>query len=354
MSNNKQKNFLVGYGVVTGVAALGLAYMAWSAGSTASEKTEEVTKKATEIRTLKKATLFPKAENVVAVKAQADDLLADAKKIHDALAKMQVPWEEKLSGLSVQEKINKYRDELTADAKSRGVKLPEGFALGLNRYADTAPTTENGVADTINFIVESVNKALGTVMRANISQIDKISVVPAPWESPADAKAKPGAKPTTTAAKPATTGTPAAGKPTAGAVPPKPPALDEKVAFRRFRVLLQLTGSESSVQEALNSLLTSGEGQPFFTVNTFRIENEQKDGAQKETSFAAETIKDETAAPGAATDLDPEVRDVKFIMGAEKVSAYLDLDLLVFFGSDTQEFKMALEGKSLPAAPAAK
>jgi hypothetical protein len=109
------------------------------------------------------------------------------------------------------------------------------------------------------------------------------------------------------------------------------------VVLDRYRVLLQFTGPEAAVQDALNRLATSGEGAPFFVINNMRIENEQKEGPTKQGGFQPTPIEGSarttTTSDGAAAAIDPEVIDVRFILGSEKVTVFLDMDLIHFNGT---------------------
>lgn len=333
MSKNKQKTFLTAYGVVTGVAALGLLWMANSAGNTREEKALAVENRAKEIMTMKNAPIYPKAEFVANMKVKSAQVIAASEKLHAELVKFQLPWDAALDGTQVQGKINTLRDSVLKNAKDRGVKLPENFAFGLDRYLEKAPTRD--AAPRLNFVVESLNQTLETILRCGILSVDKFIVPSAKWEAVVETPGT-GARPATrTAPKPATT---AKADPKA----PKevPPALPEDQVFQRFRIIMQITGSESTVQDALNAITTSGAGQPFYVINSFRMENEKKEGPGKEGLYQPEIIKEEKAADGTtaaaapADELNVEVKDVRFILGSEKISASVDMDLLLFLSAD--------------------
>jgi hypothetical protein len=346
MSKNKQKNFLIGYGVVTGAAALGLLWMALGAGTARDTKADEVNQKVAAIKALKSNKLYPNSEFAANIKDRASELIAEAEKFNGNLYKLQVPWEPIDDGTAVQSKIIQYRDLLVGEAKGRGQALPSGFGLGLERYVDKAPLKD--ASPRLNFIASSMSKALNRILSAGITSVDKVYVVEADWEKDAEpaADAKKTKTPPKTTKAVAGAKDDKADKGKTAAAPA--PALAESAVYSRFRVLIQFTGAEQNVQDALNTLLTSGEGEPFFVVNSMRVENEMKNGPTKEAAFNPEPLKEEVAegeTVSQADQIDPEVRDVRFILGSEKISAFLDADLLLFYGTDSIK-----EALSLPAS----
>lgn len=111
MSKNKQKTFLIGYGVVTGLGALGLTYMAMSAGSERDAKAEAVTGMAKKIKDLKNADVFPKPEFLASIKTKSTEVIAAAQKLHDSVSKIQVPYVNTgLEGSGVSAKLTTYKD----------------------------------------------------------------------------------------------------------------------------------------------------------------------------------------------------------------------------------------------------
>jgi hypothetical protein len=74
-------------------------------------------------------------------------------------------------------------------------------------------------------------------------------------------------------------------------------------------------------------------GGPFYVINSVRIENEKKDGPPKGTPFTATPI---TPPGGAAADPAAKTAmiDAAYILGNEKITAAVDLDLIRFLDPD--------------------
>jgi hypothetical protein len=354
MSQNKQKNFFIGYGAVTAVIAGVLGYMGLSASGAREETAATLEAKTKELASIKGKPVFPKDEFARKLTEKVDAQRDAVDKLHAAVEKYMLPAEATVDAGQVQSKLVKYTDQLKAlAAAGPKVNLPpkEGFAMGLGRYVSAAPTAS--AAPYVNFVLEGVNYLATDLIRSGVSSIDVLEVPEMAWEKDAPAPAAPNPADRNKAKAKSTKGkTDPNAKPTGKKA--DAPALDESVVMDRYRVLIQFTGAEAAVQEALNRLASSGEGAPFFVINNMRIENEQKDGPTKQGSFQPTPVEGAnraTTSDGAAAPIDPEVIDLRFILGSEKVTVFLDLDLLSFHSvSHAQE---VISGKAAaPAAPA--
>jgi len=330
-----QNKFLIGYGAATVVGAGILTYLCLGASSAHDEQASQLQAKTDAVARLKGKPLFPKQENVAKKKEQVNAYSAEVDKLHQAMLAYQKPLNTAVTPDDVRTKLGKYKAQLQALAQGRKIELPGNFDLGLDRYMNAAPL--QAATPQVDCVVESVNTLLNTVFRRLITKLDLINVPEMAYEkadAPAAGTKKPGA---TAAPKPATGSASAKSK-------EAPPALEEDKVFKRYHVYISFTGPEKSVADAVNEIATIGDGGPFFVINNLRIENDTKAGPQRSAGFTASPLQqtvDPNAPPLPAGQEPKQVMvDARYILGNEKVTAFLDLDLLRF------------EEPAKPAAPA--
>ncbi|MBP7950796.1 MAG: Amuc_1100 family pilus-like protein [Verrucomicrobiales bacterium] len=321
-----QNKFLIGYGVVTVVGAGILTWLCMGASSAHDEQTRQVQEKADAVVRLKAKPLFPKQENVVRKKEQVNAYSQEVDKLHQAMLAYQKPLNPVVTPDDVRTKLGKFKAQLQALAQGRKIELPSNFDLGLDRYMNAAPL--QAATPQVDYVVESVNTLLNSIFRRLITKLDVINVPEMPYE-------KGPATPATGAKKPGTTAS--AAKTTAAKTQKSKevaPVLDEDKVFKRYHVYLSFTGPEKSVADAINDIATIGDGGPFFVINNLRVENDTKTGPQRTTGFAAQPLQqtpDPSAPPPTEGQEQKQVMlDARYILGNEKVTAFLDLDLVRF------------------------
>ena len=315
-----QNKFIIGYSVVSVLGAGILGYLCYSAKSTQEEAQNSLTSQQGKLNTLKTAALFPKQENVDAKREQVSKFSSEVDKLHTALIAYQTPLDTETAPDKVTVKFGEFKSRLELIAKGRGIKLPADFNLGMTRYLTGAPIKE--AAPQINYLGTSVNTLLTILFNHGISSLDDISCPEMPYE-----------KDTTQVVAPVPKKKPAASsKKDAAKVAPKveAPVLNENAVFNRYKINLRFTGSEKAVQEALNEIATlpDTQGGPFFVINLLRVENEVSIGPAKDQTVTPTPIPPDPNNPTATST---GVIDSKFIVGNEKISVGLDLDLLRFF-----------------------
>jgi hypothetical protein len=346
--SQQQNKFLLGYGLVTVVGAGLLGYLCLGANSAHDEAVAQLQTKTDQVSKLRSAALFPKAENVDLKEKQVDAFSAEVDKLHTALVAYQRPLDQEIIPDTVSQKLGKYKLELETIAKGRGIAVPQGFDLGLGRHMTGAPLKE--AAPQVDYVAESVNTLITDLFRNGITKLDSIVVPELPYEKdktpppppPSDKdKNKKPARPSASARRDAKA---AAGNKAAAE---KLPALEETAVLTRYKIFVTFTGSEKSVQDSLNQISTIPTGGPFFVINNIRVENETKEGPQKGSAFNATPVTQTDAAPLPEGKAPPMI-DTKYILGNEKITVYLDIDLIRFVDPEVSKNAEA------PKAPAVK
>ncbi len=328
MSQPKNK-FIIGYGIVTALGAGVLGFLWYTASSENETITGDLKTKQDQVFRLESAQLFPNDSNLTKKAAQVDDYTAEVDKLHSTMVSYQTPLKDiaAITPDAVSANLGKYKTQLESVAKGRGIIVPVaplGIDLGLGRYLATPPKRE--ATPQIDYLVESVNTLLGDLFRAGIYKLDVINCPERAYEK--DDKIL--IEKTTVANKPKTAPKPPVKPdPKAAAKKEEVSLLDESRVFNRYPVHLTFTGSEKSAQEFLNHISTLGPGGPFWIINSLRLDNSMKDGPVAEPGFQAAPIENNT---GLAPDPKEKValNDVKFVLGNEKVTVTLELDLVRF------------------------
>lgn len=326
MSQKTQNKFLVGYGAVTGVVGLALAYLCWSANSDSTEAAEKLEGAKRKLEGLRSAPIFPKPEHVSKKTQEVSVFKAEVDKLGEAVLAFQKPLDPAISPDDLKQKLGKYKTQIDGLAKGRSVGLPQDFGLGLNRYLTESPT--KAATPKVDYLVEAANWLVNNLLDSGISRLDAINCPEMPYEKAAE-EPKPAAnikdKPKTSSAS----ANKATTKKSTGSKE-EPAALEESKVLTRFPISVTFTGSEQAVSDAMNKLASTGPGGPFFVTKSLRIENEKKEGPQRQTGFTASPV---PAAEGEAKKEVPAMVDARYILGNEKVTARLEIDLVRFEGT---------------------
>lgn len=316
MSQSHQK-FIIGYSAVTAIGAAVLGYLCLSASSEYDEVNAALNSKKSSLVALEKAPLFPNDANIRKKKQQVTDYAMEVDKLHAALVEFQKPLNEEIASDGVSTKLGKYKVQLEEVAKGR-LSLPKEFDLGLPRYLIGVPRTGEPTQQ-VDYLVESVNSLILTMINSGVSGLNAIQCPEMEYEKPDPAAAPAPVR--STDAKGAKKSTPKdkKGDPKASSKAKDPNLLTEDQVFKRYKILLTLTGSEKSLQDFLNQITTAPAPGPFYVINLIRVENEKKEGPKKGASSLPEQGEDPKI-----------VRDSVYILGNEKVTMRLDMDLIRF------------------------
>jgi hypothetical protein len=319
MSKGKSNSFLPGYFAVLGLGALGLGYLAWSASSSAEEAQASYQSTKDSLDSMQRGTIFPNAENEAKKKKLVDALATKVKTLVDGVSKFQSPINAAESGESFQKKLVATETAIKEAAKGRSINLAEKFSIGFDKYADSFASAQ--AAPQLAAELDAVAFLLNTAMASGVSSLDSFSRAELDIEKtapPADPTAKPGTRPAAPTPPKVNPQKPVAAK---GA-----PAVEESKVLERQTMNLVVTGSNIAITQLLSNLANvkpGDTGAHFFTIRMLRVENSMKDGPDKTVTVTMEEKED----PETKTTVK---RDAKYILGDEKVTLSLDLDLVRF------------------------
>jgi hypothetical protein len=308
--------FVVILASVTGVLSLGLGYLIYDQSAKLGELTENYGTQVAELKRLKGLPLFPDQANLEKLeerKQLAEKSVAD---LTARLASMAYPLEP-ITPEQLQDKLRATVSAVAASAKEVGVKLPERFYLGFDRYQSEPPKTEATAALNRQLkVVEFVFKTLVENKVAEVSLVDRALL-------PEEGGAAPAKATTSKVAAPPKQGA-AAQKGEAEAPP----------LFAKFPIDIQFTCEQRAFQQVLNKL-TKAE-QPFIVVSRLVVKNERETPLSKSDpsllppapvdGSLAQTA-DPAAPPQAAQD------QLRYVVGDEKVIVSMRLEMVVFAGS---------------------
>ncbi len=316
MSKGKSNSFLPGYFAVLGLGALGLGYLAWSASSSADEAQASYQSTKDSLDSMQRGTIFPNADNEAKKKKLVDALADKVKTLFDGVSKFQSPINSAETGESFQKKLVATETAIKEAAKGRKITLAETFSIGFDKYADSFASAQ--AAPKLAAELDAVAFLLNTAMASGVNSLDSFK-----REELAIEAAAPAADGST---KPGTPAAPVANSNSQPARNGKGPVVEESKVLERQPMHLTVTGSNIAITQLLSSLANvklGDSGAHFFTIRMLRVENSMKDGPDKTVTVTMEEKED----PETKTTVK---RDAKYILGDEKVTLFLDLDLVRF------------------------
>ena len=297
----KKNKFLSTYVIVVVVGVIVLGWLLYSSIQAHSTAAEQYQSTKTAVDGLRRRPAFPDDQNSRTRRAQVDEYAGQVNEVQKQLLGFQKPLNTELKSAEFQTKLKETIDALKSQAEvtKLGAQGTE-FDLGMTRYRSDNPR-EQAVAE-LDFVLEALKSMVGTMIIDRVATIDVITRPELPIE---DVKAAAGAAATPGAKAPA----PAARKAT-GPVP----VLAEETVVKRYPFSIRFSGTGKSIQDVLNHLASAQDF--FFAVRGIRIENEKKEGPIK------------SVAPIEADDA--KKKDSQVVLGGEKVSVWMAIDLLRF------------------------
>lgn len=341
MSKGKQSKFLPVYFSVLGAGALGLGYLGWSASSTADEAEGKYKAAVAELDRLESAKLSRTKENAAEKANRVKAYVEQVQDLNKSLMAYQAPLNDAETNEGFQKKLVDAIKTLTEDAKSKSVKVDEKFDFGMADYLGGFPIP--GTAPALSAQLDALMYLTNAAMDAGVSEINllnrtKLAIEAEKEEQPKDAPKKPGrpAPKTGTASKPA------------GAKKEAGPLLDESKVLERQSLAFAVTGKNRSVLNLINTLSNASPDKAphFFIIKTLRIENELKDGPDKNRQVE---IKEESDPNNKDNVIK---RDAMYLLGNEQVKLHLELDLVRFVPEEApvEKGKPAAKEKESAAA----
>ncbi|MGI8605446.1 MAG: hypothetical protein ACR2OZ_20930 [Verrucomicrobiales bacterium] len=309
----KKNKFLTTFLAVLIGGTLVLGYFLWSTYRRHKAAEAEYEDTRTQVSSLESRPLYPNHENFLARKAQVDGFAAKVNELQTALLTYQQPIAENPDETKFQNKLTETINQIKAQSEftklgGSGSGASAEFDLGMGRYLKEIPRRET-VPD-LEFELNGLRAVVDILLTDRASSIDAITrqELAIETEKPeAAAPAAPGAKAPARAAS----GTQAK-KPAPGG-----PLLPEENVLKRYPFAVKFTGNPHCIEDVMNHLAVAKE--QFFAVRQIRVENEKKDGPTKGA------VKSSTSG-----DAEAQKKDSTVILGGERVTALLAIDLLRF------------------------
>ncbi|MFN0128760.1 MAG: Amuc_1100 family pilus-like protein [Verrucomicrobiales bacterium] len=315
MDSLKQNKFLSTYLAVVVLGALGLGFLLYSSLKANKAAAEAHQSERNAVTALQQKPLFPSQENLKKRQEQVQGLGASVNELQLALRAAQPALDTEASSDKFQSALTDTLSALKNQAELTKLNSRAGpdFDLGFGKYLANLPPRQ-AVPDLL-FQLGALDAIVRTMLTDRVASIDDIvrselDVESARPDAAADAKTPAGR---------------AAAKKPAAAGPA--PALAEELVLKRYPMQVRFTGSPRSVQEVLNHLAASKDY--FYAIRSLRIENERKAGPPKGT--LGETSEESK-------------KDSDVVLGGEKVSVWLAVDLIRFLeptAAATSEAKTA-------------
>ncbi len=293
-------------GLVSAVVVLGggLGWLIWSASDRLAEVDERYEKQQAEFQRLTTLAPFPDPTNVTKVGEQKKAYAESVKKLEEQVAAFE-PAAETLDPAGFQDRLRKNVTEVVAKAKAAGVRVPDDFYLGFERYRAELPPEK--AVPLLARELAAIRGVVHTLLESGIDAIPSIRRAPLPHE--------PGA--TTAAAVPSA--------PTPG--PKKAPA-PELVTRHPFDIVF--TAEHGAFRRGLARLM---EQRPIVLVRGLRVKNEKEKGPLRGPEIAKA---DPSTAPGpnasaskpAAPATDESV--LRYVVGQEHLEATLRIEMIRF------------------------
>ncbi len=276
----KDNKFLAGFAGFTIVAALGLIYFLVTGWMSYTESYEEYQDLAAQNDTLAKRKVYPQKENLEAEKTRVAGYTAKVDDLQTRLVSSQKAVEDiDVDRFPVLLK-NAY-DEIVAKSAAANFSIPEDFYFGMGVYKEGVP--QKGAVDELGFQLSAIQHLTNLLIESGATAIDDLV-----QRVPMDSESGPAPGPGGGAKKPKRP--PVIGRD--GEVPYMPGEVMD-----RYRLTIQFTAQPDAMVEFLNKLANDREY--FYWVRYFRIENESKEGKDREEDFQPKPVPvDPGEAPG--------------------------------------------------------
>lgn len=301
MDSLKKNKFLTTYLGVVVVGVLGLGYLLFSSIKAHQAADQAYATEKSAVASLKSKPLYPNAANLQARRAQVEAFAASVTQLQQGLLAAQPAIEIDATSDKFQTTLTETLNAIKSQAELTKLNSRAGgdFDLGMGKYLDNLPPRQ-AVPDLI-YQLGALDALVRTMLTDRVSSIDDISraeldVEDTKADAPADAKPAAGRA--------------AAKKPVAASGA----ALAEDLVLKRYPMEVRFTGSPRSVQDVLNHLAASKDY--FYAVRNLWVENERKIGPPKGSVERNES--------------EESKKDSDVVLGGEKISVWLALDLIRF------------------------
>lgn len=302
----RDNKFLAGYIAVFVVVGALLGYLLVSARSAYLTTIEDYQNTSQMVGNLSGKDLYPDEETLKLVQDESGELRDAVNKLHEELLGYNRPLDVTMTGGGFQQKLTQRVVGLKKRSVLEGVKLDDGFSLGLDRYTAELPN-EKAVPD-LNFHLESLDYLANALFDAGVDSIEVFQRIPLAIEEgeSAEAKSEDDAK------------------------DGKDEATSAADYIRRYPVRICVKGRPETLETFMNGIANAPKEEFFFNVQYLTINNEKDEGPEKGIEFEAgvrnsEGLENESENDA---DLDPSaienaagVVDSRVVLGNEKIEA---------------------------------
>jgi hypothetical protein len=270
----KENKFLTGFFAVLLVGGAALGYLLFAAIGHYGDASDNYDRQAAELSRLQHLHPFPNQENLDKLKDQEKEHQTKVDELQKGLAAMKLPVTP-INGVQFQDKLQAAVKDYVQLAAKAGMKLPDKFYLGFQRYQTEPPPPE--AAPLLSAELDAMKIVLDDLPNSNVAELERIDRDELPEEK--------GAAPA-----PDRRGPP-------GLNVEKSPAVS-----RAFNITF--IAPKSSPQVILNNMITNQ--RQFFIPREIRFVDKEDKGPPREVAAApppvptAPAVPANPAVPGAA------------------------------------------------------
>jgi len=318
------KTWLTMFGVVAALVICGTGFYAFSSYGSYKTAMEGWDSKVGSIQTLERKVPYPDEDNSEAVKASLDKYRASVQQLSDTLNTFQRPLNKELANTTFQQLVKERVEGFRQYARTGGLEIDSTteFQLGFDSYANTLPQPE--LVPVLDYELEAIDHLLRTLVDCGAETISAFQRDAIPGEVGSTGKHESG-------------------------------------VVHKYPVRFRFNGSFEAFQKFVNALANDKEF--FYILRVLKVKNEATEGALKASAdggpsfdrFENPTTKElatpemlaEWSADGAAeADIEAKAKEAGFVkadqdarvlMGQEKISVFVVIDITRFLGPDEVE-----------------
>ncbi len=318
----KQNTFLAGLLAVLVVGALGLGYFMFQARGKYIDAQERLSSAYARKASLEGKRPYPENENADELRKLVSDYRTKASTFTNSVLAAQAVMPSGVRLAQFQEDLALKVEAVASAAEAQGVTLPEGFYLGMDKYRAQVPL--DGAVDQLQFQLD-VTVRLADLLFANDVSEFSVRHETMPFENRAGGNTPPRGR-TTGRGRQAAAGEEEDEDSVSMTYPMEMVMEITPDGFQK--VMNALSNTEAALSMDENPLGGEEAGEYYFVTRWLRVENEIQQGPQRsepDEDLDEEEFVDEDEPSAAA-----EEEQLNMVFGAEKVRAYLALDLVRF------------------------
>lgn len=308
MDDIKKNPFITGYVAFLVIGAGILGFFAYNAYSGYKDATQAYSSVRGNVDSLKNQEFYPNEKNKASRIEEVEKFSKEVAKLENELQPYQPERTEGLTVPDLQLSIRKNIEEVRDNANLAGVTIvdSDGFRLGMAEpltfppRADAVPGLEfqlMGARQLADLLINSGVDSIDDMGREELA-VEKPPVVEDPKKKRSNSR---------------------------NAKPKKEPLIKEDAVVERYPLHATFTGDMDAVRAVLNNLASTKEGEIFFSTRYLRLENQSKEGPDKESDERGSDIEGE------------EDSSVSVILGGESLRMQLVVDAVRFVTREEAE-----------------